>query len=143
MPQNPNQVLPALYNGTPKPLAVDATGALLSAEYAGVAKPLLVDANGALIVADNQGSETSVYNITVATVIKATAGVVGKISCIVAGSTTGTLNDCATTGAVATSNEIAIIPLAVTTSPLLYDWTTSTGIVVVPGTGQTLAVTFR
>lgn len=80
-----------------------------------------------------------VYNITAATVIKAAPGRVARVSVIVAGAA-GTLNDCTTTGAAAASNQIAAIPAVV--GMIWIDWTTSAGIVLVPGAGQTLAISF-
>ena len=83
---------------------------------------------------------SSKFNITVATVVKAGPGRIIRVSVLVAGSGTGTVNDCLTTGAAATANEIAVIPETV--GPLLLEWPCFTGIVVVPGTGQTLAVSY-
>jgi len=97
-------------------------------------------------VVDNTGNEfvasgkTGQYNITSATAIKATAGRLVRISVIVAGSAAGTANDCATTGAAAVGNQIAAIPNTV--GVINLDWPCATGIVVVPGTGQTLAVSY-
>jgi hypothetical protein len=85
-----------------------------------------------------QGLSTSL-NITAATVIKAAPGRLVRISVIVAGAA-GTANDCTTTGAAAAANEIAVIPAAV--GPVPLDWPCLAGIVVVPGTGQTIAVSF-
>lgn len=79
-------------------------------------------------------------NITAATVIKARPGRLVKIVVVVAGSAAGTVNDCLTTGAVAASNEVASIPNTI--GPLSLDWPCLTGIVVVPGTGQTVAVLY-
>lgn len=83
---------------------------------------------------------TPVYNITAATVIKAAPGRLAKISVVVAGSAAGTVNDCATTGAVAAANEIGAI--SNTVGVVDFDWPCATGIVVTPGTGQTLAVSY-
>jgi hypothetical protein len=80
------------------------------------------------------------YNITSATLVKASAGRVVRVSVIVAGSTAGTVNDCATTGAAAASNQVATIPATV--GVLSLDWPCATGLVLVPGTGQTLAVSY-
>ena len=78
------------------------------------------------------------YNITSSTLVKLGPGRAYTISVIVAGTTVGTINDCATTGAAAVGNQIGVAPNAV---GLLYpDWPFATGLVVVPGTGQTLAV---
>ena len=83
----------------------------------------------------------STLNITSATVVKATPGRVFKLSVIVAGAATGTINDCATAGAAAASNQIGTSPTTLGT--IDFNWPMATGIVVVPGTGQTLAVTWE
>lgn len=97
----------------------------------------VVDATGNEFVASGK---TGQYNITAATAIKASPGRLVKISVIVAGSAAGTANDCATTGAAAVGNQIAAIPNSV--GVINLDWPCATGIVVVPGTGQTLAVSY-
>ncbi|KWN80868.1 hypothetical protein WM24_23835 [Burkholderia ubonensis] len=96
-----------------------------------------VDATGNEYVASGK---TPIYNITAAAVVKATPGRLVRINVVVAGSAAGTANDCATTGAAAAANEIAVIPNTVGTYYL--DWPCATGIVVVPGTGQTVAVSY-
>lgn len=83
----------------------------------------------------------STLNITAATVVKATPGRVFKVSVIVAGSTAGTINDCATVAAAAATNQIGTAPNTVGTTD--FNWPMGTGIVVVPGTGQTLALTWE
>lgn len=88
-----------------------------------------------------QGGASTVSNITVATVIKATAGRICKVSVIVAGSAVGTVNNCATTGAAAVANQVGTTPTALGTTD--FQMVCSTGIVVVPGTGQTLAVSYN
>ncbi len=100
--------------------------------------PMHLDAQGAL--RNSSGGITPVYNITAATVIKATPGRLVRISVVTAGSAAGTANDCATTGAAAATNEIAAIPNTV--GQIMLDWPCATGIVVVPGTSQVLAVSF-
>ena len=87
------------------------------------------------------GGNASKLNVTAATVIKATPGTVYNVNVIVAGSTAGTVNDCATTGAAAAANQIATIPNAVGNYEV-GPFPTFTGIVVVPGTGQTVAISF-
>ena len=80
-------------------------------------------------------------NITAATVLKVGAGRVLKIQVLVAGSAAGTVNDCATTGAAAAANELAAIPAAV--GPVDLNVAFQTGLVVVPGTGQTLVAYYN
>jgi hypothetical protein len=110
----------------------------------GAGVPLKVDADGALIVTAPDlplpAAPQAHYNITAATVIKATPGTVLRFNVVVAGSTVGSINDCATTGAVAAANEIASLPNTV--GPSTLDWPCAVGIVVTPGTGQTIAVLF-
>ena len=101
--------------------------------------PLNLDASGSLVT--GQGS-SSVLNITAATVVKATPGRLVAISVLVAGTTVGSVNDAATVATAAAANQIGVVPEAVTTSPLIFDWPCATGIVVTPGTGQTLAVSY-
>jgi len=120
MPQNANQVYPSV--------------------YAGVAKPLNLDAAGNLLVADNQNAEVAVLNITSATVVKASAGYIGRVSVVVAGAA-GAIYDYASTSGYAAANEIAVLPATIGLTA--YDWPVSTGILVVPGAGQTISISFR
>ena len=105
---------------------------------AGAVALMNLDNSGRLITT-NSGI-TPVYNVTAATVIKALPGYVVTIAVIVAGSAVGTVNDCATTGAAAVGNQVAVAPNTV--GVIQLDWPCATGIVVVPGTGQTLAVAY-
>ncbi len=85
-------------------------------------------------------ASNSLFNITTPTVVKAAPGYVTRVIVQVAGSGTGTVNDCATTGAAAIGNQIDVIPQTVGSLPI--EWPCMTGIVIVPGTGQTVAVSF-
>jgi len=93
--------------------------------------------NGAVLTA--QGQKTF-FNITATTVIKTTAGRIAKISVLVAGSGAGSIYDAASTGAAGAANEVAVIPA--TAGVLNIDFPVSNGIVVSPGTGQTLAISY-
>ena len=85
------------------------------------------------------GGVSNTYNVSTASVIKNSPGRVIRVSVITAGSTAGTINDCTTTGAAAATNQIGSIPN--TAGTVLYlDWPTTAGLVVVPGTGQVVAV---
>lgn len=86
------------------------------------------------------GGTSDTLNITVATVIKASSGRLATVSVIVAGSASGTVNDCATTGAAATANQFGVLPNFIGVN--VFNWPCGTGIVVVPGTGQTLAASW-
>lgn len=101
-----------------------------------VSVPLTTDPNGNLYV--GSGSQAH-YNITAATVVKATPGRLVRINVLVAGAA-GTANDCATTGSAAVGNEIAVIPAAVGTYVL--DHPCAAGIVIAPGAAQVVSVSF-
>jgi hypothetical protein len=96
--------------------------------------------NSQASVLTTTGGQLPVYDITTATLIKGAPGRIFRVNVQVAGSTTGTVNDCLTTGAAAIANQVAVIPETV--GPLVLEWPCATGIVVVPGTGQTLSVSY-
>lgn len=81
-------------------------------------------------------------NISVATVVKAAAGTVLAVSVVTAGSTPGSLNDVATNAPVA-ANKVATLPNAV--GPMVFGvgFAFETGILVVPGTDQVVAITYQ
>jgi hypothetical protein len=79
-------------------------------------------------------------NITTATVLKVGKGVVGTVYVQVAGSGTGTINDVAT-NAPAAANQIGIIPAAVGLVVLNFPYLV--GLLIVPGAGQTVSVSFQ
>ena len=119
MPQGPNQTNTALAAGST------------------AAKPLNLTAQGELLVVDS--GTTAVYNITAATVVKATPGVLHKISVTTAGAA-GTANNCTTTGAVAAGNLILAIPA--TAGVYTLNWPCSAGITIAPGAAQVVSVTY-
>jgi hypothetical protein len=89
MPQSPNQVFPGVASG--------------------VAKPQYMDAQGVQVVAN---AASAALNITAAAVIKASAGRIARIVILAPGSTSGafTFNNCATTGAATTANQVFTLP---------------------------------
>jgi hypothetical protein len=96
-----------------------------------------LDAYGNLLTA--QGT-ASMLDISAQTVVKNAPGRLVKISVLVAGAA-GTANDCATAGAVATANEICVIPAAVGIYSL--DWPCTAGIVISPGAAQVVSVVYE
>lgn len=86
------------------------------------------------------GGNRAALNVTAATVLKSAAGICVSVSVVVAGSAAGTVNDVATTGGAAAANQFGTIPNAVGTYD--FNWPCGTGITIVPGAGQTLAVSF-
>jgi hypothetical protein len=119
---------PFLYNGSNWDRARSALGAVAGTSNQGVAA--VVSYAGA----------NATYNISAATVVKASAGRLFKISVIVAGAA-GTVNDVATTGGAAIGNQISVIPAA--NGVFDFNWPCATGIVIVPGAGQVVAVTWQ
>ena len=90
---------------------------------------------GPQIVPVIPATSQSALNITSATVIKASRGVVGAVSVVVAGSGAGSINDCKTTGAAAAANKIATIPDTAAVV-LTLNFPARVGICVTPGTGH-------
>ncbi len=86
------------------------------------------------------GGILKMANITAATLVRAGPGRAVRVNVIVAGSAAGSVNDCATTGAAATANATAAIPN--TLGSYMVDMPHALGIVVVPGTGQTLCIAY-
>jgi hypothetical protein len=118
--------------------ALSATVSMQKSGSAYVQKQLSLGSSGELI--STTGGVSSLLNVSAATVVKTGQGRVVRVSVITAGSTSGTVNDTAATGSAAIGNQIATIPNTVGTYAL--DWPVGTGIVVVPGTGQVLAVAY-
>lgn len=86
----------------------------------------------------------TVANITTATTIKTSAGKVKSISIVVAGSTIGTINACAATGDAAAANAYIGLPNTVGFGSFgPAGWLFPTGITVVPGTSQVIAVEYE
>lgn len=83
----------------------------------------------------------SALNISANTVVKATNGFVVRVSVVVAGSAAGSVNDAATVAAATSANEIAVIPDTVGTYSI--EFPAFSGIVVKPGTGQTVAISYN
>lgn len=84
-----------------------------------------------------QGIRTA-QTLTAATVVKGTSGRVAFISVTVAGSATGTVYDCNFT--TSPMRPIFVIPNNV--GIVTVNFPTTYGIVVVPGTGQTVSVSY-
>ena len=99
----------------------------------------VVDSLGIQLVSRGGANLTSNIN-TSAAVIKASAGRVGKVFVNTAGSAAGSISNVATTGGVAASNLLFNIPN--TAGVYDIDAPCSAGIVVTPGSGQVLAISW-
>lgn len=87
-----------------------------------------------------QGGNNSVLNITAATVVKASPGTIWNVNVTTAGTTVGGVYDFAATTGEAAANLVAAIPDVVGAIDLIFPC--KTGILIVPGTGQVVSVSF-
>lgn len=80
-------------------------------------------------------------NITGASVLKASPGVIIRVQVLVAGTTAGAVYDANAAANVSQANQVGVIPAVVGT----YDigMPCGTGIVIVPGTSQVLAASYE
>ena len=79
--------------------------------------------------------------MTTKTLVKATAGRIAKVNVLVAGGTnTGAVYDRASTTGTGATNLVAVIPDAV--GSYIIDFPCANGIVVDPGTGNTVSVSY-
>lgn len=85
------------------------------------------------------GTKSNLY-ISTPTAVKSAPGYIARVVVLVAGSATGTVNDCLTSGAAVTANEIAVIPETV--GPVVLEFPCLTGIFITPGTGQVVSVSY-
>lgn len=88
---------------------------------------------------DTSGSG-STMNITAATVVKAGPGRLVRLNVIAAGAAAGAIYDAASTSGNTAANQTFAIPNAIGTYYL--DWPHLTGIVITPGSGQTISVSY-
>ncbi len=85
------------------------------------------------------GTQTSA-TVTAATVIYANRGYLVNFSVVVAGSTAGTISNAGTIASVAATNALCAIPATV--GVVKVGQVFSDGLVVTPGTGQSVNVTY-
>lgn len=85
-------------------------------------------------------------NISAATVLDGTTASsyvsrrISRVNVLTAGTTLGSINDCLSIAGASASNLVASIPNVV--GPLLLDFPCFLGIVVTPGTGQVVSVSY-
>jgi hypothetical protein len=117
--------------------------ATVAVNPAGQQAPAKLDAFGNVRI--DSAPALTALGITAATVVKPASGRVGTVSVIVPGSTNGGIYDALTTAQAAASNQIAVAPAFATAqiAPLTVNMVTQNGIVAIPGTGQTLAISYE
>ncbi|CAJ0705855.1 hypothetical protein R11007_04707 [Ralstonia holmesii] len=84
--------------------------------------------------------QSSQLNITTATPVKTVAGRIVRVQVLVAGSAAGAVYDGTGVTGNTVANQVFVIPNTV--GSYLVDHPCVNGVVVVPGTGQTVAVTY-
>ena len=91
-------------------------------------------------IVPREGGNFSALNLTASTIVKASPGTAFRVNVTVAGTTTGALYDTDVVASAAASNLICVVPDAVGTTEIV--WPCRTGIVFVPGAGQTASVSY-
>jgi hypothetical protein len=99
----------------------------------------VVALNAATQAFNNVNGISTKEAITVPTVVKATPGRIASVSIIVAGSSTGMIYDSAS---LTQSSPLWVIPMAAKADgePYVVNMPTDSGLLVVPGVGQTITV---
>ena len=88
----------------------------------------------------------SLLNVTASTLVSATNSSsyasrrIGRVHVLVAGTIAGSVNDAASVALASAANQVFVVPNSV--GSYLIDFPMVAGIVVTPGTGQTLAVSY-
>lgn len=102
-------------------------------------KNLVIALNGATQAFKEVNGLSTTEGITAPTVVKASPGRLASVSVTVAGSAAGMIYDSSNT---TQANAVWVIPSAIATNgePYVVNMACDSGILVVPGTGQTLSV---
>ena len=101
----------------------------------------VVAINGWTQATININGSSNRNNITTATVVKVSSGRICSVSIIVQGSTDGFIYDAASIASIG-SAKIFVVSHAASVGLYPVGFNVSYGIVVVPGTGQTLAISY-
>ena len=86
-------------------------------------------------------ANSSALNLTAATVVKSSHGYVATVAVIATSSTAGAIYDATSTSGNTSANQIVVIPATVGVYKI--DFPTKNGIVVAPGTGQTVTISYN
>ena len=86
-------------------------------------------------------ANSSALDLTAATVVKSSHGFVATVSVIATSSTAGAIYDSASTSGDSAVNQIAVIPATV--GIYIINFPAKNGIVVAPGAGQTVAISYN
>ncbi len=127
-------------SATPGNLAPSATGNASTTDLLSSLKALVLALNNATQTYLNVNGLTVTTAISAPTVVKTTSGRIVNISVTTAGSAVGHVYDANQLGA--TTKPLYIIPMAIGTTPYEVNLPASIGLLIVPGTGQTLAASW-
>ena len=111
------------------------TGAVSSTVILNTLQSIVTAINGQTQTNTNLAGSSNFFNITTTTLIKSGQGRIVRISVIVAGSAVGHVYD--TTSTTDTSRPLYVIPMTV--GVVLVDIPIGYGIVIAPGSGQTVS----
>jgi hypothetical protein len=115
-----------------------STDDILSAQKNGVQA-----INNLAQVTKNIVGAVSSGTISATTYIPTTYGWIGKISIITAGSTNGTIYDASSTASASSSNALVTIPSTATAGTIVtVNMPVTNGLVITPGTGMVLVVSY-
>lgn len=105
------------------------------------AKNIVVALNNIQQTLEENNAQYTSDTVTSTTLVIAGTGKIINFCVTVAGSANGTINDSATTGGAAAANVLVATPntIGVTECDLMF----TDGIVIAPGTGQSVNVTYR
>jgi hypothetical protein len=105
-----------------------------------VVQNLVIAVNGVAQTLHDSDGQASIENITAATLVHAGRGRIVRVSVTTAGSTVGSVYDCASLTLAAAATLMATIPnvVGVYEFRLPYDF----GLVVTPGTSQVVCVSY-
>ena len=104
------------------------------------AKNIVLALNGAAQNALDLSGQRNSLALTTTTVVSAKPGRVIVVSVVVAGTGDGTIYDASSIATAVSGRELAVIPQTV--GPFTLAMPVAYGIVVAPGTGQTVTVSF-
>lgn len=116
----------------------DSASPVSSIDVLTTLKNIVTAVNGQTQTNINLAGAQDFFGLTAAAVVKSGQGRIVRISVIVAGSAVGHVYDASATGV--TTNPIYVIPMTVGVTEVNIP--TQYGVVVVPGTGQTVSGSF-
>jgi len=121
-------------------MATAPAGSASLSDILTAAKNLVTALNNAADAYLSVNGKSTLENITVPTIVKATPGRVASVSIIVSGSSTGYLHDA--NNLTNTTAPLWIIPETSQPNgePYVVNMPTNTGLICVPGTGQSVTV---